>query len=83
MLIRLLDCPGFIHETALILYVYLPQSWNGEDSCLTVSSHCYVVAMPLLRFPWLVLHQFLCGLIYQKPHLSPEDLGKVRAPKLR
>ncbi|KAF4275230.1 hypothetical protein KXW98_000052 [Aspergillus fumigatus] len=25
----------FIHETALILYVYLPQSWNGEDSCLT------------------------------------------------
>ncbi|GIC88614.1 checkpoint protein HUS1 family protein [Aspergillus udagawae] len=25
----------FIHETALILYVYLPGSWNGEDSCLT------------------------------------------------
>jgi HUS1 checkpoint protein len=38
VLIRLLYCPGFIHETALILYVYLPQSWNGEDSCLTVSS---------------------------------------------
>lgn len=29
---------GFIHETALVLYVYLPSSWNGEDSCLTVSS---------------------------------------------
>jgi HUS1 checkpoint protein len=28
----------FIHETALVLYVYLPSSWNGEDSCLTVSS---------------------------------------------
>lgn len=28
---------GFIHETALILYVYLHGSWAGEDSCLTVS----------------------------------------------
>lgn len=28
---------GFIHETALILYVYLPGSWNEEESCLTVS----------------------------------------------
>lgn len=22
---------------ALVLYVYLPSSWNGEESCLTVS----------------------------------------------
>jgi hypothetical protein len=29
---------GFINETALVLYVYLPGSWNGEESCLTVSS---------------------------------------------
>lgn len=28
---------GFINETALVLYVYLPGSWNGEESCLTVS----------------------------------------------
>ncbi|KAL3471781.1 checkpoint protein Hus1/Mec3 [Aspergillus californicus] len=27
----------FIHDTALVLYVYLPRSWNEEDSCLTVS----------------------------------------------
>lgn len=27
---------GFIDQTALVLYVYLPGSWNGEDSCLTV-----------------------------------------------
>ncbi|OOQ90277.1 cell cycle checkpoint protein [Penicillium brasilianum] len=25
----------FINETALVLYVYLPGSWNGEESCLT------------------------------------------------
>lgn len=29
---------GFVDQTALILYVYLPGSWNGEDSCLTVST---------------------------------------------
>jgi len=28
---------GFINEMALVLYVYLPGSWNGEESCLTVS----------------------------------------------
>ncbi|KAH2920012.1 hypothetical protein KXW25_004413 [Aspergillus fumigatus] len=33
----------FIHETALILYVYLPQSWNGEDSCLTYYINSYAV----------------------------------------
>jgi HUS1 checkpoint protein len=27
---------GFIHDTALILYVYLPGSWGRDDSCLTV-----------------------------------------------
>lgn len=32
---------GFINETALVLYVYLPGSWNGEDSCLTVRPHTY------------------------------------------
>ncbi|KAB8209666.1 Hus1-like protein [Aspergillus parasiticus SU-1] len=31
----------FIHETALILYVYLPGSWNGEDSCLTYYINSY------------------------------------------
>ncbi|KAJ5127689.1 Hexokinase [Penicillium atrosanguineum] len=25
----------FINEMALVLYVYLPGSWNGEESCLT------------------------------------------------
>lgn len=30
-------CSGFINEMALVLYVYLPGSWNGEESCLTVS----------------------------------------------
>lgn len=24
---------------ALVLYVYLPGTWNGEESCLTVSLH--------------------------------------------
>lgn len=28
---------GFIHETALILYVYLRGGFSGEESCLTVS----------------------------------------------
>ncbi|GES62926.1 Hus1-like protein [Aspergillus terreus] len=31
----------FIHETALVLYVYLPSSWNGEDSCLTYYINSY------------------------------------------
>ncbi|KAE8354760.1 cell cycle checkpoint protein [Aspergillus coremiiformis] len=31
----------FIHETALILYVYLPGSSNGEDSCLTYYINSY------------------------------------------
>lgn len=30
------DVAGFINDTALVLYVYLPGSWNGEESCLTV-----------------------------------------------
>jgi hypothetical protein len=29
---------GFIHETALVLYVYLRGGYSGEESCLTVSS---------------------------------------------
>lgn len=39
MLIRGFCCTltGFINEMALVLYVYLPGSWNGEESCLTVS----------------------------------------------
>ncbi|KKK23031.1 cell cycle checkpoint protein [Aspergillus rambellii] len=32
----------FIHETALILYVYLPGSWNEEDSCLTYYINSYL-----------------------------------------
>lgn len=32
------DFAGFINDTALVLYVYLPGSWNGEESCLTVST---------------------------------------------
>ncbi|KAL1886866.1 Checkpoint protein hus1 [Paecilomyces lecythidis] len=31
----------FIHETALILYVYLHGSWAGEDSCLTYYINSY------------------------------------------
>ncbi|EAW08731.1 checkpoint protein HUS1 family protein [Aspergillus clavatus NRRL 1] len=31
----------FIHDTALILYVYLPGSWNAEDSCLTYYINSY------------------------------------------
>ncbi|BDD61751.1 hypothetical protein MAP00_006777 [Monascus purpureus] len=31
----------FINETALILYVYLPGSWNGEESCLTYYINSY------------------------------------------
>ncbi|OXV07769.1 hypothetical protein Egran_04467 [Elaphomyces granulatus] len=31
----------FIHETALILYVYLRGSWAGEDSCLTYYINSY------------------------------------------
>lgn len=28
---------GFINEMALVLYVYLPSTRDGEESCLTVS----------------------------------------------
>ncbi|KAJ5333409.1 uncharacterized protein N7506_007192 [Penicillium brevicompactum] len=34
---RVVAC--FVNDTALVLYVYLPGSWNGEESCLTVSFH--------------------------------------------
>jgi HUS1 checkpoint protein len=37
--IEVLILAGFIHETALVLYVYLPGSWNEEESCLTVCHH--------------------------------------------
>ncbi|KAJ5352416.1 hypothetical protein N7452_001390 [Penicillium brevicompactum] len=30
---RVVAC--FVNDTALVLYVYLPGSWNGEESCLT------------------------------------------------
>lgn len=34
----LTSTPGFVDETALILYVYLPNDEDGgEESCLTVS----------------------------------------------
>lgn len=42
------DGIGFINETALVLYVYLPGSWNGEDSCLTVSP--YYPSYPILSY---------------------------------
>lgn len=42
----LLIHPGFINETALVLYVYLPGSWNGEESCLTVSCFALFVCHP-------------------------------------
>ncbi|KAL2811809.1 cell cycle checkpoint protein [Aspergillus granulosus] len=32
----------FIHETALVLYVYLPGSWNEEESCLTYYINSYL-----------------------------------------
>ncbi|KAJ6002933.1 Hexokinase [Penicillium sp. IBT 35674x] len=31
----------FINEMALVLYVYLPGSWNGEESCLTYYINSY------------------------------------------
>ncbi|RAL02700.1 checkpoint protein HUS1 family protein [Aspergillus ibericus CBS 121593] len=34
---------SFIHETALVLYVFLPGSWNEEDSCLTYYLNSYAV----------------------------------------
>ncbi|KAI9934033.1 hypothetical protein AWENTII_000394 [Aspergillus wentii] len=33
----------FINETALILYVYLPGSWNAEDSCLTYYINSFAI----------------------------------------
>ncbi|EEH33539.2 cell cycle checkpoint protein (Hus1) [Paracoccidioides lutzii Pb01] len=38
---RVVAC--FIHETALILYVYLPDCGSGEDSCLTYYINSYAV----------------------------------------
>ncbi|KAL2828193.1 Hus1-like protein [Aspergillus cavernicola] len=32
----------FIHETALVLYVYLPRSWGEQDSCLTYYINSYM-----------------------------------------
>ncbi|GCB27917.1 checkpoint protein hus1 [Aspergillus awamori] len=34
---------SFIHETALVLYVFLPGSWNEQDSCLTYYITSYAV----------------------------------------
>jgi HUS1 checkpoint protein len=31
---------GFINEMALVLYVYLPSTQDGAESCLTVSQNC-------------------------------------------
>ncbi|PYH48160.1 checkpoint protein HUS1 family protein [Aspergillus saccharolyticus JOP 1030-1] len=36
---RVVAC--FVHETALILYVYLPGTFNEEDSCLTYYMNSY------------------------------------------
>ncbi|EDN08619.1 Hus1-family cell cycle checkpoint protein NUV101 [Histoplasma capsulatum] len=36
---RVVAC--FLHDTALILYVYLPDSGSGEDSCLTYYVNSY------------------------------------------
>ncbi|EEP78709.1 NUV101 protein [Uncinocarpus reesii 1704] len=38
---RVVAC--FIHNTALILYVYLQNSWSGDESCLT---HFWGTALP-------------------------------------
>lgn len=52
---------GFVDQTALILYVYLPGSWNGEDSCLTVSTLLRNVLANLeANGERLVLYQLLC-----------------------
>ncbi|PWY72320.1 cell cycle checkpoint protein [Aspergillus heteromorphus CBS 117.55] len=34
---------SFIHETALVLYVFLPGSWNDEESCLTYYINSYSI----------------------------------------
>ncbi|GAT29636.1 cell cycle checkpoint protein [Aspergillus luchuensis] len=34
---------SFINETALVLYVFLPGSWNEQDSCLTYYMTSYAV----------------------------------------
>ncbi|PYI10747.1 cell cycle checkpoint protein [Aspergillus sclerotiicarbonarius CBS 121057] len=34
---------SFINETALVLYVFLPGSWNERDSCLTYYINSYAV----------------------------------------
>ncbi|PGH11762.1 hypothetical protein AJ79_04663 [Helicocarpus griseus UAMH5409] len=44
---RVVAC--FIHDTALILYVYLPDSQSGADSCLTVS--LFSVPVPFSLHP--------------------------------
>ncbi|OJJ43843.1 hypothetical protein ASPZODRAFT_154346 [Penicilliopsis zonata CBS 506.65] len=33
----------FIHNTALVLYVYLPSSWSSDESCLTYYINSYVI----------------------------------------
>lgn len=52
---------GFINETALVLYVYLPGSWNGEDSCLTVSvqPQLWLCLLSCLSLTCLVLYQLI------------------------
>ncbi|OJJ69101.1 hypothetical protein ASPBRDRAFT_57638 [Aspergillus brasiliensis CBS 101740] len=53
---------SFIHETALVLYVFLPGSWNEQDSCLTVSYYfllgCLCVGEGLVRLT-MFLHSII------------------------
>jgi hypothetical protein len=48
---------GFCHHHALILYVYLPNEGDGDDSVLTVNHT--VALMSLLLMIFLVLRQLL------------------------
>lgn len=47
---------------ALVLYVYLPGSWNGEESCLTVTLAPRLMT-ELSNAMHIVLYQLVCGVI--------------------
>lgn len=44
---------------ALVLYVYLPGSWNGEESCLTVSRCIGPPSSTEADSTFAVLYQFI------------------------